>query len=204
MSTLIPPIWPARRVGILALASALAFGLSACGGGEDASASTITSTTGTTATDTSSTSSTATSTACGSADLPAAMLAAVNARRAAAASCGSAGSFAAAGTVAWNARLASAAQGHAADMAAHASLSHTGSNGSSLVDRLASAGYAWSATAENIAYGSTSVAGVMSLWMGSAGHCANVMGSAYTAIGAACASAADGTPYWVLVLARPS
>lgn len=173
--------------------------LAACGGGSDSgTAATNGDTSGSTAgTPTSGT------TGCSSADLSAAMLAAVNARRTSAASCGSSGSFAATGAVAWNAQLASAAHGHASDMAAQATLSHTGSNGSSLVNRLASAGYGWSAAAENIASGSTTVGGVVTLWMGSADHCANLMGGAYTEIGAACASAADGTPYWVLVLARP-
>lgn len=173
----------------------LTLSLAACGGGDDSGTA---ATTGTTT----STTATAATTGCSSTDLPAVMLAAVNAHRASAASCGTS-SFAATGAVAWSAQLASAARGHASDMAAQATLSHTGSNGSSLVDRLASAGYGWSAAAENIASGSTTVGDVVSLWKGSAGHCANLMGSAYTEIGAACASAADGTPYWVLVLARP-
>jgi uncharacterized protein YkwD len=188
------------RSGTALSALLLTLSLAACGGGGDSGATT---TDGGTTTGTTGGGSTSASTGCDSTDLSAAMIAAVNARRASAASCGSSGSFAAAGTVAWSTRLASAALGHATDIAAQGVLSHTGSNGSTLVDRLASAGYGWSAAAENIASGSTTVGGVVTLWMDSAGHCANLMGSAYTEIGAACARSAGGTPYWVLVLARP-
>lgn len=194
---------PSRSVGRLA-GLLLTLSLAACGGGGSEVTTTNDGTSGSTGSPGGTTgTTTANATGCSSADLSTVMLAAVNAYRASAASCGSRGSFAAAGAVAWNARLASAASGHASDMAAQATLSHTGSNGSSLVNRLASAGYGWSAAAENIASGSTTVGGVVTLWMGSADHCANLMGGAYTEIGAACASAADGTPYWVLVLARP-
>lgn len=43
--------------------------------------------------------------------------------------------------------------------------------------RMSAAGYAWSSWAENIAAGQTTPASVMSSWMNSAGHRANVLGS---------------------------
>lgn len=51
--------------------------------------------------------------------------------------------------------LTRAAQRHSADMARHDFFDHTGSNGSTLVDRAENAGYTgWNALAENIAGGS--------------------------------------------------
>lgn len=105
--------------------------------------------------------------------------------------------------LAWNARLADAAAGHAAYMAASGRFSHSGPDGSGVGARVEAAGYAWSAVAENIAAGYPSVTAVISGWMASAGHCNNALDARMQEAGLACARATDGTPYWVLVLARP-
>ena len=63
-----------------------------------------------------------------------------------------------------NAALQAAAQAHAADLAARRSLSHTGSDGSSVMDRIARAGYQACFGAENIARGQPSVEAVMTAW----------------------------------------
>ncbi len=52
-----------------------------------------------------------------------------------------------------NAKLTKAAQAHSEDMAAHANMSHTGSDGSAPGDRITRAGYDWSSYGENVAYG---------------------------------------------------
>lgn len=69
--------------------------------------------------------------------------------------------------------------------------------------RVQAAGYAWTAVAENIAYGCPSVSAVMTGWMASAGHCTNILDARLQEAGMACNRASDGTPYWVLVLASP-
>lgn len=49
---------------------------------------------------------------------------------------------------------------------------------------------------ENIAVGSSSAAGVMSLWMNSPGHKANILGQSWNSIGIGCVEI-DGIRYWV-------
>lgn len=51
--------------------------------------------------------------------------------------------------------------------------------------------------AENIATGQRNAAEVMSDWMNSPGHHANIMNSSYTSIGIGCYRAQDGAIYWV-------
>ena len=67
-------------------------------------------------------------------------------------------------------RLTAAAQGHAADMAANDYFSHTDQDGGDSADRIRAAGFAGSATGENIAYGQESAAEVVAAWMDSSGH----------------------------------
>jgi uncharacterized protein YkwD len=79
-------------------------------------------------------------------------------------------------------RLDAAARNHSADMVARGYFSHTGLDGSSPSDRAQAAGYAGGA-GENIAASSRGTAlSVFSLWRGSPGHNANLLGS-YTATG---------------------
>jgi uncharacterized protein YkwD len=99
------------------------------------------------------------------------------------------------GPLSANARLTVAAQLHSADQAAHDTMSHTGSDGSSPWDRTRRAGYP-NAIAENVAAGYRDAEAVMQGWMNSPGHRANIMNCAARAIGVGYAKAADGTPYW--------
>jgi uncharacterized protein YkwD len=115
------------------------------------------------------------------------MLALVNARRA----------EAGVPPLAWCATVAAAAQGHSADQAAHATMSHTGSDGSTIGVRLDRAGYTgWSRAAENVAAGQPSVASVMDAWMASSGHRANILDARLAHFGAGLVDSADGVPYW--------
>ena len=82
-----------------------------------------------------------------------------------------------------NATLAKAAQAHSEDMAAHQNMSHTGSNGSSPGDRITRAGYGWSTYGENVAYGYATPERVMTGWMSSPGHKANILNCAFKEIG---------------------
>lgn len=142
---------------------------------------------------------------CGLADFAAEALRLINERRAAGASCGAQGVFAPATAVAWQAQLTAAAYGHSRDMADNNYFSHTGSNGSTLSTRVTETGYGWSALGENIAGGQGSVSEVIAAWMGSDGHCANLMNPRFTEFGLACArnDASRYRIYWTLDLGRP-
>lgn len=143
---------------------------------------------------------------CNLPDFAASALARINQWRASGADCGSEGRFGPAPAVAWNDALTQAALGHSQDMVAHNLFSHTGSNGSTLGQRISAAGYAWSAAGENIAAGQTSVNSVVDGWIASPGHCANLMNPGYVHIGLACVpgTSANAYPtYWTLDLAKP-
>ena len=85
----------------------------------------------------------------------------------------------------WNVHLESAALRHSKDMYDNGFMSHTGSDGSSLGDRLRDAGYSYRMAAENVAWGQRSVSIVMSAWLNSPGHCANIMNADIIHVGAA-------------------
>jgi uncharacterized protein YkwD len=99
-----------------------------------------------------------------------------------------------------NGALHTAAQRESNDMAAHTTMSHTGSDGSTVATRATAAGYAWHALGENIAAGYGSASGVMAGWMASAGHRANILNGTFKDIGVAVATGADGNKYWTMVL----
>lgn len=111
--------------------------------------------------------------------------------------------FAAAGPLQWNDDLARAARAHSADMAATGQLSHTGSRGEDLGQRVRNAGYQPRAWGENVAYGQPDPEAALAAWLDSPGHCRNIMDPAYREFGAGRAAGSDGRPYWTLVLAAP-
>jgi len=148
---------------------------------------------------------TATATTCGLGDFAAIALARINQLRAAGANCGSRGAFAPAAPLRWNQKLEQAAASHSADMAAKDYFSHTSADGRTLTDRIEATGYAWSSLGENIAAGQATVADVIDGWMGSDGHCANLMSPAFDETGLACAAGTTGSRYgryWTQDLAR--
>lgn len=94
-------------------------------------------------------------------------------------------------------RLRTAARGHSTDMVVRNFFSHTGSNGSNFVAREAAAGYPRnSASAENIAWGYRTPNDVVTAWMNSAGHRANILNCASHAVGVGVAYTSGGAPYW--------
>ncbi len=101
----------------------------------------------------------------------------------------------------WDDRVAAAAARHSADQAAMASLTHTGSDGSSPKIRMRDAGYPTRWWAENAAAGYPSGTDVVWGWMNSPGHARNVLNGAAVHVGIAVAYAADGTSYWTMDLA---
>lgn len=105
----------------------------------------------------------------------------------------------------WNDRLFSAAARHSKDMAQNSYFSHTSLDGRSLGQRVRNEGYVWTAVGENIAAGQNSVNAVVSGWLSSPGHCANIMRTNYNHVAVACVRQAGSSygSYWTMVLARP-
>jgi uncharacterized protein YkwD len=111
------------------------------------------------------------------------VLSLVNQRRAAGATCGGVVK-APAPALTFDERLRCAARKHSKDMGVNNFFSHTGSNGSTFVQRITSAGYTpYTALAENIAAGQTTASGVVNAWMASTGHCNNIMNPNYRHLG---------------------
>ncbi|GLD92183.1 hypothetical protein PINS_up000716 [Pythium insidiosum] len=77
-------------------------------------------------------------------------------------------------------------------------MTHTGSEGSTPQARINAEGFQWSSIAENIAEGQVSVSDVMSSWMNSPGHRANILGN-YQFFGAGMAEGAYSSKYWTEV-----
>jgi len=87
------------------------------------------------------------------------------------------------GTVVWNDQLAKAAYDHSVDMNTQDYFSHTGLDGSSPGQRITAAGYHWSSYGENIAEGYLTEQIVMNAWLGSEGHCKNIMDGGFKDMG---------------------
>jgi uncharacterized protein YkwD len=100
-------------------------------------------------------------------------------------------------------RLTTAAQRQSNHMARLQTMTHVGSGGTNAGQRITNAGYVWRAWAENIAAGQTTPTQVMSAWMNSAGHRANILNRAFVHIGVAATKGANGVVYWTMVLAAP-
>jgi uncharacterized protein YkwD len=130
---------------------------------------------------------------------------AINAARSTGLYCGSTW-YPAVPPVAWNDKLAAAALVESTWMQSNNTFSHVWPDGTDPGQRLTNAGYSWSAYGENIAAGQPDLNSVMSAWLQSSGHCANIMGAAYT--DAAIASVAGTSSntysiYWTMELAAP-
>ncbi|MFQ3661039.1 MAG: CAP domain-containing protein [Chloroflexaceae bacterium] len=110
-------------------------------------------------------------------------------------------------------RLMGAAQQHSEDMATNNFVGHTGSNGSTLAQRVNAVGYTWSALAENVAAGYTTPEAVMAGWMRSSGHRQNILNCRYVHVGIGYVYQADDAPlpgvqypyyhYWTQVFGAP-
>lgn len=186
----------ASNLVVIALLAALA----ACGGGGSDDTGTSATTPVTTTPPVTTTGST-----CGIADFAATALARINQLRAAGADCRTGGSFAPAAALTWSALLTQAAEAHSQDMVANNFFSHTGSSGSTLADRVNATGYTWSGLGENIAAGYPGLDAVLTGWMASDGHCANLMDPSFNQVGLVCVpgtAANTYDTYWTMDLAR--
>ncbi len=100
-----------------------------------------------------------------------------------------------------NANLRTAARGHSQDMATQNYFSHTSLDGRTFSQRIANSGYSGSGPlGENIGAGYGSPAAVVSGWMGSTGHCQNIMNASFRVVGVGYAYGAASTygQYWTL------
>ncbi len=103
--------------------------------------------------------------------------------------------------VSLNGTLTNAADAHAQDMADNDYFSHTGLNGSDPGDRITAAGYRWRTYGENIAAGQRDAQQVMTAWMNSSGHRANILNCNFAELGVGYALQGN-TPYWVQKFGR--
>ncbi len=90
-----------------------------------------------------------------------------------------------------------AAKAHAEDMAGRGFFAHTTPEGWTPADRLQLLGVTgYSSVGENIAAGQPTPHDVMTAWMSSSGHRANILHPSYTHVGV---GVVEGRPYWVQV-----
>ncbi len=75
-------------------------------------------------------------------------------------------------------------------------MSHVGSDGSTLGVRAKAAGYTYQGVGENVAWGQRSVQEVMTAWMNSPGHRANIMNGSYKHVGVGQQQGSAGGLYW--------
>jgi uncharacterized protein YkwD len=106
----------------------------------------------------------------------------------------------------WNGVLAEVAAAHTDDMASHSFVEHRGSDGSTPAQRISRAGYDWLNVGENVAAGQPGPEEVVEDWLGSPGHCANIMEPAFTQIGVAFRvnMKAKTAVYWAQEFGRPA
>lgn len=97
----------------------------------------------------------------------------------------------------WNDQLAAAAAAHARDLDQSGLLTHDGSQGETLSQRLRSAGYRLCFAAENLADGFPTPERVVAGWKGSTKHRTNMLAPQANSAGAALSNLA-GRPVWVL------
>jgi len=102
-------------------------------------------------------------------------------------------------------QLAEAAKVHAQDMARRGYFEHEAPDGSQPKDRVRRTGYKYRLTGENIAYGPETAEEVVAGWLGSPGHCANIMDSRFRDFGVAVATGRKrGHIYWVQEFGLPA
>jgi len=93
------------------------------------------------------------------------------------------------GALTWHDGVAAVAQAHSQDMVDRGFFSHTNPDGESPWDRLGDGGVTWSGGAgENIAAGTSDPTTVLTLWLNSSGHRANIENCGFTDHGIGLAS----------------
>lgn len=98
--------------------------------------------------------------------------------------------------VTWNDTLALVAKKHSEDMNKNNELSHVGTDGSKVDERIIAEGYVLGLYAENLLKGTATEEDAIAAWKNSTEHCKNLMSSNINEIGVGTAG-----PYWTMVLA---
>ena len=96
----------------------------------------------------------------------------------------------------YSSELEAVAYAHSKDMAQNNYFSHTNLSGQSPFDRIKAAGISYRSAAENIAAGQKTPQEVVSAWMNSAGHRANILNSSVTKMGVGIYSGGSYGVYW--------
>jgi uncharacterized protein YkwD len=102
-----------------------------------------------------------------------------------------------------NGTLTSVAQAHSQDMATRGFFDHNSPDGRSPFDRMTAAGYQFRSAAENIAAGQRSPQDVVTAWMNSSGHRANILNCGLTEIGVGYATGGSFGTYWTQDFGTP-
>jgi uncharacterized protein YkwD len=109
-----------------------------------------------------------------------------------------------------DAELTRAAQRHAEEIAARGELSHTGTDGARVGERLDRVGYPYVLAVENLASGTLDADDTLERWLDSPSHRVNLLSAAtrQAGVGYIEVPVSDWRiayrSYWVLVLARPA
>jgi len=98
-------------------------------------------------------------------------------------------------------RVANAATAQSNYQAAQQRMTHVGDGGTDAGSRLRAQAYVWSTWGENVAAGQGDCTSVMSAWMASPGHKANILNRLFVHIGIGNAVGANGVHYWTMDLA---
>lgn len=88
------------------------------------------------------------------------------------------------------------------DMATNNYFAHQSPTYGSAGDMLTRFGIKWSAWGENIASGQRTPEAVVTAWMNSAGHRANILSANFSKIGVGYATNSNGTPYWTQMFTK--
>ena len=133
------------------------------------------------------------------------MLQLINEQRRMRTDCGSEGVFEPTDALVFDADLRCAARNHSKDMAERDFFSHENPEGETVYDREIKAGYPAAMAGENIAGGQETPEAVLEAWLGSPGHCANVMSPYFAdaAIGYYYAPTSTYRHYWTFDLGTP-
>lgn len=105
-------------------------------------------------------------------------------------------------TFVYSPTLGSAAQTHACDNARRHSISHEGSDGGRLQNRLRRVGYDYRAASENTGRGFSTGSRAVEWWMHSPGHKKNILmhQTREVGVGIAMSAAPDSRMHWILVM----
>ncbi len=87
------------------------------------------------------------------------------------------------GPLRWSDELAEAAQAHASDAADNMIRGHTGSDGSTVFERVARVAPIFEGVGENVSYFTRTMGHAVEQWLESPGHCENIMRAGFTHMG---------------------